>query len=244
MAFAIMRMAKQKGGSVGAIEKHHEREKEAYQSNPDIDLRRSAENYHLKAPEEKYYYEVQRRIEAARCRTRKDSVKMVDTFIGATPEFIRALPTEKQREFFQHAYDFLKEKIGEENIIAAVVHMDEATPHMHLCFVPLTRDKRLSAKEILGNRKDMRRWQDEFFAHMSARWPTLQRGEPAQETQREHKPVQEYKKVTNMSREYMQLYDRYNRLRRRWEKVPYPIQKAIVEQEIARKRQRERNRTR
>jgi len=243
MPHAIMRMAKHQGGATGAIEKLHEREKEAYQSNLDIDLSRSAENYHIKAPEGRYYYEVQRRIEAAKCRVRKDSVRMVDTFFGATPEFIRALPAEEQRQFFQHAYDFMKAKIGEENIVAAVVHMDEATPHMHLCFVPLTRDKRLSAKEILGNRNDMRRWQDEYYAHMSARWHLLERGEPAQETQRKHQPVQEYKRMTNMSPEYMQLYHRYNRLRSRWERVPYVIQKAIVDQEIARK-QRERSRIR
>ena len=85
-----------------------------------------------------------------------------------------------------HAYEFMKDRVGEENIFAAVVHMDEATPHMHLCFVPLTRDKRLSAKEILGNKADMRRWQDEFHAHMSAKWPELERGEPAAETQRKH----------------------------------------------------------
>lgn len=54
--------------------------------------------------------------------------------------------------------------------------MDEKTPHMHLCFVPLTRDKRLSAKEILGNKKSMIRWQDDFYACMAERWPELERG--------------------------------------------------------------------
>jgi len=237
MAFAIMRMEKQKGSSIGAIEKHHEREKEAYQSNPDIDLTRSADNVHIKAPEGKYYYEVQRRIEAAKCRTRKDSVRMVDTFIGATPEFIRALPAGKQISFFQHAYDFLKDKVGEENIIAAVVHMDEATPHMHLCFVPLTRDKRLSAKEILGNKADMHRWQTEFYAHMSARFPLLERGEPAIETQRKHQTVQEFKR-TNQSPEFIELWQQHERLKRRWRQVPYPVREAIVERERTKKQER------
>lgn len=66
-------------------------------------------------------------------------------------------------EYFNRAFDFLKERVGEENIISAVVHMDEKTPHLHLCFVPLTKDKRLSAKEILGNKKSMIRWQDDFL---------------------------------------------------------------------------------
>jgi hypothetical protein len=242
MPYAIMRMTKHKGGSATAIEKHHEREKEAYQSNPDIELTRTALNYHIKAPEGKYVREVQRRIEAAKCRVRKDSVKMVDVFIGASPEFMSALPEPEQHAFLQHAYDFMKAKIGEENIFSAVVHMDEATPHMHLCFVPLTHDKRLSAKEILGNKAGLRAWQDEFYAHMSARWPILERGERAAETQRKHKTVQEYKKITNLSPEYMRLWDRYSRLKRRWERVPYPIQKAIVEREVMKKQERKRTR--
>ena len=101
-------------------------------------------------------------------------------------------------EYFNRAFEFLKERIGEENIISAVVHMDEKTPHLHLCFVPLTKDKRLSAKEILGNKKTMIRWQDDFYACMSERWPELERGTPAVETKRRHLTPQWYKKVTAM----------------------------------------------
>ena len=59
----------------------------------------------------------------------------------------------------------------------AVVHMDEKTPHMHLCFVPLTADKRLSAKEIVGNKKKLTQWQDRFWEHMVKKYPDLERGE-------------------------------------------------------------------
>ena len=230
MPYAILRMNKHKGGASGAIEKHHERDKEAYKSNPDIDVSRSVDNFHIKQPQGKYHLEVQNRIEAAQCRVRKDSVRMIDTLIAATPEFMRALPAEKQRQFFQHAYNFMKEKVGEENIFAAVVHMDEKTPHMHLCFVPLTKDKRLSAKEILGNKAAMHRWQNEFYSHMSARFPTLERGEPTAETQREHQPVQQFKRTTQTP-EFIQLWHKHERLRRRWAKVPYPIKEMIVEEE-------------
>ena len=101
-------------------------------------------------------------------------------------------------EYFNRAFDFLKERVGEENIISAVVHMDEKTPHLHLCFVPLAKDKRLSAKEILGNKKSMIRWQDDFYAYMAERWPELERGTPAVETKRRHLTPQWYKKVTAM----------------------------------------------
>ena len=204
MAYAILRFAKHKGGASKALSAHHERTKDSYASNPDIDLSRTAQNFHLVTPRWSYEQEIRHRIQTAGCRVRKDSVKFVDTLVTVSPEFAKAHEAEMP-EYFRRAFDFLKERVGEENIISAVVHMDEKTPHMHLCFVPLTRDKRLSAKEILGNKKSMIRWQDDFYACMAERWPELERGPPAVETKRRHLTPQWYKKVTAMDAKLEQM---------------------------------------
>lgn len=197
MAYTILRFAKQKGGAARSIDAHHERTKEEYASNPDIDKSRIAQNYHLVTPRWSYEQEIKHRIQMAGCRVRRDSVKFVDILVTVSPEFAKAHEAEMP-EYFNRAFDFLKERVGEENIFSAVVHMDEKTPHMHLCFVPLTKDKRLSAKEILGNKKAMIQWQDDFYACMAERWPELERGTPAVETRRKHLTPQWYKKVTAM----------------------------------------------
>ena len=197
MAYAILRFAKHKGGASKALSAHHERTKEFYASNPDIDKSRTVQNYHLIAPRWSYEQEIRHRISMAGCRVRRDSVKFVDTLVTVSSEFAKAHDAEMP-EYFNRAFEFLKERIGEENIISAVVHMDEKTPHLHLCFVPLTKDNRLSAKEILGNKKAMIRWQDDFYACMAERWPELERGAPAVETKRKHLTPQWYKKVTAM----------------------------------------------
>ena len=197
MAYAILRFAKRKGGAAKAIAAHNERTKEAYASNLDIDKSRTVQNYHLIAPRWSYGQEIRHRIRMAGCRVRRDSVKFVETLITTSPEFAKAHESEMP-EYFERALGFLKERVGEENIFSAVVHMDERTPHLHLCFVPLTKDKRLSAKEILGNKKAMIQWQDDFYACMSERWPELERGAPAVETKRRHLTPQWYKKVTAM----------------------------------------------
>lgn len=204
MAYAILRFAKHKGGASKALSAHHERTKEIYASNPDIDKNRTMQNYHIVTPRWSYGQEIRHRIRMAGCRVRKDSVKFVDTLITTSPEFAKAHESEMP-EYFERALGFLKERVGEENIFSAVVHMDERTPHMHLCFVPLTKDKRLSAKEILGNKKNMIRWQDDFYACMAERWPELERGTPAVETRRKHLPPQWYKKVTAMDAKLEQL---------------------------------------
>lgn len=155
MPYAIMRFDKRKGGPTSAIEKHHERKEERYASNTEVDTDRSHLNYHLIQPQHKYYAEIPFRIEHAqrensKCKVRKDSVKFIDTIFTATPEYLAHLPPEKVRRYFERALDFFKTEVGEANIFSAVVHMDEHNPHMHLCFVPLTKGNRLLAKEVLG----------------------------------------------------------------------------------------------
>ncbi len=96
--------------------------------------------------------------------------------------------------------DFIKQHQNPKTIISAVVHMDEKTPHMHLCFVPLTEDKRLSAKEIVGNKKKLTQWQDRFWEHMVKKYPDLERGESASETGRDHIPPRLFKEAVHLNR--------------------------------------------
>ena len=87
----------------------------------------------------------------------------------------------------------------------SVVHMDEKTPHMHLCFVPLTEDGRLSAKEIVGNKKKLTQWQDRFWEHMVKKYPDLERGESASETGRDHIPPRVFKEMTRLTKQKAKL---------------------------------------
>ena len=183
------------------MEAHHERTKEKYASNPDIDTTRSKYNFHIVKPTKSYLKETNSRIEAAGCKTRKDSVRFVDTLITASPEFFKGKKREEVKAFFQTAVDFLSRKIGKDNVFAATVHMDEKTPHMHLCFTPITKDGRLTAKEIIGNRVQLTKWQDDFFAHMIKKFPDLERGESASVTGRQHIPTRVFKQAANLSKQ-------------------------------------------
>lgn len=204
-----MRFTKQKGGA-GALEAHHERTKEKYASNPDIDTKRSKYNFHIVKPTTSYKRETDSRIAAAGCRTRKDSVRFVDTLITASPEFFKGKKREEIRTFFQCAVDFLSRKIDKNNIFAATVHMDEKTHHMHLCFTPITEDGRLSAKEIIGNRIQLTKWQDDFFTHMVKAFPALERGESASVTGRRHIPTRVFKQAANLSKQATRIQAEIN----------------------------------
>ena len=73
--------------------------------------------------------------------------------------------------------------------------------YMHLSFVPLTADKRLSAKDVVGNKKKLTWWQDEFWKHMVKKWPDLERGESASETGRTHIPPRLFKEAAHLNRQ-------------------------------------------
>ena len=198
--YGIVRFHKYKGPEIGQIEAHNERTKEKYTSNPDIDPARKHLNYNLLSPPPKYRAEAERQIAQAGCRTRKDSVRLVETLITASPEFFLGKSHQEIQGYFERALEFMKTKQDPNTFVSAVVHMDEKTPHMHLCFVPITEDGRLSAKDIVGNKKKLTQWQDEYWSYMVKKYPDLERGESASETGRTHLPPRIFKQATRMHR--------------------------------------------
>ena len=151
--------------------------KKPIKSNPDIDMERSKNNYHLVAPP-KYTYkkEINRMVAEAGCRTRKDSVMMVETLITASPEFMNQLPPKEQKAYFTMALDFISERVGEKKYPLRCRPHGRENAHMHLCFVPITPDNKLSAKTILGNQKSLSEWQTAYHERMSSRWNQLEQG--------------------------------------------------------------------
>ena len=198
--YAILRFAKYKGPEIGHIESHNERTKEKYASNPDVDTSRSNLNFHLVTPQRKYRAEAEKQIAEAGCRTRSDSVRVVEALVTASPEFFKGKKKGEIKAYFQEVLGFIQEHQDPKTIISAVVHMDEKTPHMHLSFVPLTEDGRLSAKEIVGNKKKLTQWQDRFWEHMVKKYPDLERGESASETGRDHIPPRLFKEAVHLNR--------------------------------------------
>jgi hypothetical protein len=206
MPYTILRFKKLKGGAIGSCERHNERKKEIYKSNPDIDIEKSKQNYHIIDPP-KYTYKrkVDDLIKKSQCKTRKDSVKLVETIITASPEFMQKLSLSEQKEYFKRATDFMIDKVGKQNIISAVVHMDESNPHMHLVFCPINKENKLSAKSILGNQKSLSQWQTDYFECMHERWNELERGKSSIETKRKHIPTWLFKLSTSLDSRYDEL---------------------------------------
>ena len=186
MPCAIMQFKKIAASGINLSQRHNERRKFRPKDISDSRYSRYANDYHIINSDMPYTAFIHDLIGKVGCRTRKNSVLMVETVLSASPGFLINLSPIEQQIFFQHAVSFFKREIGQENIISAVVHTEERAPHMHLGFVPLTKDNRLSAKEIVGNRQKLCLWQDKYYEHMNEKFPCLQRGLPAMDTLSTH----------------------------------------------------------
>jgi len=181
VSFAICRMQKFKMRDVKGIQIHNQREKESH-TNPDIEKEQSHLNYDLHNDQYIDYLrtvkeKIEQNVETNRA-IRKDAVVMCEFVVTSDRGFFECLNEENpdsQKEFFEEAYSFLKERYGEQNIVHAAVHLDEKTPHMHVGMVPVTEEKKLSAKQIF-NRKELISLQDDFHAHMVEKGFDLERG--------------------------------------------------------------------
>lgn len=161
-------MEKFKAGAIRGIQSHVERERES-KTNPDIDYAKTGENYTLVAPHtgariETYMRAIRANIDDLNLKkaVRKDAVLACSFVITSSQDFFAGKTREEQRAFFADTVEFFKDRYGEKNVISAKVHMDEATPHMHLLLTPI-RDGRLSAKRIF-DREELRSLQTDLHA--------------------------------------------------------------------------------
>jgi len=189
MSYGIIRIAKVTTGAIGGAQIHNERKSDHSNTNPDIDFSRSENNRQLplekgyldQLPYHKRISEVLRTERKDSKTIRKDAVKMCEVLVTSDTPFFDALTPGQTKDFFDTAYAFLCDRYGRKNMIAATVHMDERTPHMHVDFVPVTKDGRLSAKDVVGFQKDLSRLHDDFFQQVGKRYG-LERGQKATET--------------------------------------------------------------
>ena len=151
MAYAVMRAKKLANmGGVAASMQHCYRERETHNA----DQERTPDNQHLGA---KSTDEAMGKLRALLPeKRRKDAVLAVEYVMTASPEWFAKATPEQEKAFFQRSLQWLADKYGADRIVTASIHRDEATPHLSAFVVPLTQDKRLSAKEFIGSRDKMR----------------------------------------------------------------------------------------
>lgn len=205
--FAIMRVKKIKGGaSMNGSISHITRARET----PNADASRRHLNRAIVGEDNAKAIR-----EAIKARTpskyRKDAVRSFEFVLSASPEWFDG-NHERTDEYLENAVDWVKDEFGTENVVSAVIHYDETTPHVHVHAVPLVEETgRLSGKHFVNGRSDLGRMQSRF-----ADWQKgfgVKRGVVKRETSREHTTLAEWQ------RGHSQLDEREASLEKREQQV-------------------------
>ena len=208
MSYAIIRNEKLTRAQAMGAYKHNERKTKNH-SNKNIDSSRTELNYYLKKNELSYIKEFDRikKKYNLKGQIRSNSNIICEMVFTSDQKFFDEIGYEESKRYFTESYNFIcnYKNLGKQNIISAVVHMDEDTPHMHLLFIPVvhTTDKegnkinKVCCRDFWRGKNSYRDLQNAYFKHISEKGFKLERGELVEVTNREHYSIQEYKKITN-----------------------------------------------
>ncbi|MEX6361515.1 MobV family relaxase [Staphylococcus saprophyticus] len=232
MSYSIVRVSKVKSGTnTTGIQKHVQRENNNYE-NEDIDHSKTHLNYDLVNDNKRNFNNlIDEKIEqnyTSKRKIRTDAVKHIDGLITSDSEFFDNQTPEDTKQFFEHAKEFLEQEYGKDNLLYATVHMDEKTPHMHYGVVPITDDGRLSAKEVVGNKKALTEFQDRFNEYVNQRGYDLERGQSRQVTNAKHEQISQYKQKTEYHKqEYERESQKSDYIKQKNDKLMQEYQKSL-----------------
>ena len=173
ISYLVCHMEKYHKTDIAPVEQENERDENYPANNPQIDCTRTRNNFNVIKRQCSYTQHINKRIAELDLPTkvRKDAVLMCSFVVGSDREFFKSIS--EQEKFFADCTRFFADRYGEENIISAVVHMDETTPHLHLNLIPIA-DGRLCAKQLF-DRKALQTLQTDFHSVVGKKW-NLQRG--------------------------------------------------------------------
>jgi len=95
------------------------------------------------------------RIENTGVTVRKNSVVALQVMLSATHEGMKELENQgKLDHWINDNLKFLYDTYGKENVVAATLHLDEYTPHIHATVVPIVTGIRRSKNQTKPNKRE------------------------------------------------------------------------------------------
>ncbi|MBR4250052.1 MAG: plasmid recombination protein, partial [Verrucomicrobia bacterium] len=177
--YQVVHIEKLKAGDLAGIEKENNRTEKIDLPNKEIDWSKTPKNVSI-VKSIGFRNTIQGMIaDHGIVKTiRKDATYAIDGMYSASPEFFKGKSKDEIIAYFTECVEFHRKHFGE--IINAVIHFDEKTPHLHVIAVPFVERAdgsfSLSAKDKIGGRSQLARLQTMFNEEVGERWD-LDRGE-------------------------------------------------------------------
>jgi hypothetical protein len=163
MAYAIFRIEKQKTwGQIAGSASHAQRTRETPNADPNQE-----NTWLIGNPKQDLVQAVRLRI--GEQTIRKNAVLCVDMLLAASPEYFRhdsvaeagVYEDDSLEAWVKLNQQWLSERFGD-RVVSAVLHLDEATPHIQAHLVPIDEKGKLNCNGIFGSPKILRKWQDDY----------------------------------------------------------------------------------
>ena len=101
-------------------------------------------------------------------KRRKNAVLAVEHVLTASPEWFKDKSPDEVMKWAEASVASMRSFWGDENVVSAVLHLDEATPHLHLYTVPIDPESgRLNARGFIGGRDKLSALQDHYAKDMA-----------------------------------------------------------------------------
>jgi len=143
--FHYTKIGVKEAGKIVAKGRHNERGRET----PNADPTRSHENVRL-AGSGDWLADVQARADEATFK-RANSVLALDVAFFVSKGFFDDKPAAVMDEWARRTMAWMAQEFGgEKNVVAAILHKDETTPHIQAMIVPLDEKDRLNARHYIG----------------------------------------------------------------------------------------------
>ena len=180
MSYAIIRNEKlTRAKAIGAY--NHNERKTKNHSNKNIDTSKTYLNYYIKKNELSCIKEFDKIKEKYNL---KGQIKVTNNIIcemifTSDQTFFNEICYEETKRYFIERYNFIcnYKNLGKENIISAVIHIDEDTPHMHLLYIPVVhvKDKqgnnidKISCRDFWKGKNSYKDLQDKFYKYITSK---------------------------------------------------------------------------
>lgn len=172
MPFTVLRIQKLKTwADIAGAGKHNQRERET----PNADIARTTANQHLVGTPGMDNVAVLKKAIGTQ-RIRKNAVLGVEMLLSASPAYFRpdnpglagTYDNSRLQSWKEATMGWLNEKYGN-RVVSAILHVDEATPHIHALLVPLDDKGKLNCRSLFGGtRHTLSRLQTEYGEAVSS----------------------------------------------------------------------------
>lgn len=131
----VMNMAKRHRADVKGLQQEANREHDdATKYKGEVDLAKSVDNAFLVKSDD-WNKSVDDTLSKYGVKESRNSVVLVTSVYTASPEWFKEHPEQTARDYFEACLEYERRTKGE--VISAVIHYDETTPHMHVATVPV-----------------------------------------------------------------------------------------------------------